>query len=100
MNSIIIIFTEKVFILGQTPENTRVTGEPTKCTGKEPSLGLTEENMLVSMLMTRRRDMANLFGLMEDATGVNGSQANNMVKEHTLPALDKKNTVNGEMERE
>ena len=71
-NSIIIIFMEKEFILGQIIENTRANGVEIKCMAKERSHGPMEENMLVNMQMIRKKDMVNLYGPMADVIEVNG----------------------------
>ena len=97
---IIITSMEREFIPGLTTVNTRVNGEPTRCTVKEPLLGPMEENTLANTLKTKRRDMASSSGQMEDATEVSGSTESSMAKEHTLPALVKKSMENGKMEKE
>ena len=49
VNSIIIIFTERVFIHGATEENTKVNGETIKCTERELLPGLMGVSMLENM---------------------------------------------------
>lgn len=44
-SSTIIISMAKVYTLGQTVENTKVNGEPIRCTAKEHSHGPMEENI-------------------------------------------------------
>ena len=97
---IIITSTERECIPGPTTVNTKVNGEPTRCTVKVPLLGPMEENTLVNTLKTKRRDMVSSSGQMEDATEVSGSMESSMAKEHTLPALVKKSMENGKMEKE
>ena len=79
-NFTIIIFMEKVFTLGLIIENTKVSGVQTKCMEKEHSHGLTEGNILESMLMIRKKGTGNLIGQMADVIGVNGKMENNMEK--------------------
>ena len=100
VNFITTVFTERVCTHGPTTENTRVNGEPTKCTVTEHLLGLMVENMLVSTPMTRRRGMENSFGQMVDAIEENGSMVNSMAKEHTLQAQVQRSMVSGKMEKE
>jgi len=72
VNSIIIIYMGKVFIPGLIIGNMKVNGEQIKCMEKEILHGLMVENMLENMLMIKRKAMANLYGQMDDAIGVNG----------------------------
>ena len=80
---IIITSTERECIPGPTTVNTKVNGEPTRCTVKEPLLGPMEENTSVNTLKTKRRDMVSSSGQMEDATEVSGSTESSMAKELT-----------------
>ena len=50
--------------------------------------------------MIRKKDMESLIGQMEDVTVENGLMVNNMEKGLMLLVLDKKNMVNGRMEKE
>ena len=83
VNSIIIIFMEKVSTLGLTTEFTKVNGVPTKCMAKERLLGQTGVNTLENTLKTRNVDMENSSGQMVDVIEVNGLMANNTGKELT-----------------
>lgn len=72
VNFTTIISMEKVFTLGPIIENTKVTGEQTKCTVKEPLIGLMVENMWVSTQKIRKRATVNLFGQMAGVTEASG----------------------------
>ena len=72
VNFIIIIFMEKDFTHGLTGENTKVNGKLTKCTEKEHSPGLMEENILDNTLKTRRKVTESSSGQTDVATEVNG----------------------------
>jgi hypothetical protein len=50
--------------------------------------------------MIKRKDMVNLTGLMEDATGENGSMGNSTEKEPMLLVLAKKNMESGKKGKE
>ena len=67
-----IISMAKASILGLTIENTKATGEQTKCTAKVLSIGQMEESMLENTPRIRRKAMENSFGPMADAIEVNG----------------------------
>ena len=95
VNFTTITYMEKEFTLGLIIENTRATGELIRCMAKELLTGLTAENTSVNMQKTKRKDMVNLFGQMEDAIEANGLMVNNMAKELTLLLQVKKNTASG-----
>jgi hypothetical protein len=99
-NSITIISMAKVCTPGTTIENTKATGEPIKCTEREPSHGPMEENISASIPKTKRKVMASSFGLTVDAIVENGSTENNTAKEPTSPAMAKRSTVNGKKAKE
>ena len=99
-NSIITIFMEKVFTLGPTTVSMKENGEPTKCTEKELSHGLMEENTSVSMLKIRKKATESLYGQTVAATEANGSTENSTVKAPTSQVLAKKNMVSGRTVKE
>ena len=67
-----IISTAKASTLGLTIENTKATGEQTKCMAKVLSIGQMVESMLENTPKIRRKAMENSFGPMVDAIEVNG----------------------------
>lgn len=77
----------------------KVNGRIIKCMGKEPSLGLMVENMLVSILKIKNKVMESSFGLMEDLTKETGIMVSNMEKEFMLQVKALKNTENGKKEK-
>ena len=97
-NFIIIIFTVRECIPGQTIASTKESGEQTRCMEKVHSHGLTTEGTLENMQMTKREAMVNSYGLMVGATGVSGLMANSMEREPMSRALARRSTENGKKE--
>ena len=71
-NSTTITFTVRVSTPGPIIENTKATGEQTKCMVKELSTGQTAENTLANTLKTKRKDMESSSGQMAGATAESG----------------------------
>lgn len=67
---------------------------------RECSLGLMEENMKVTIMMTRNRDTECLHGQIKEDMMVNGLMENNMEKEFILLAKEKSEEGNGKKEKE
>jgi len=65
-------------IVGVMEDNIKENGETIRCTEKEFLLGQMEENTMVIMLMTRNKDMVNLFGLTERSIKDIGKMVSNM----------------------
>jgi hypothetical protein len=78
------IYTAKANTNGPTVEFTMANGLTTKWRGKEHSLGVTVEDMLVCTKMIKNMDKVLLNGQMAENTLVNGVKANNTEREYTL----------------
>jgi len=72
VNSITTTSMERECTHGQTTENTRENGEPTRCTAKVPLPGLMAESTSESMPRIRRKATENSSGQMADAIEENG----------------------------
>jgi len=84
--SLRITFTEWACIPGRTAENTMVNGRITRWTVKECSLGPTEEGMMVSTSMTRKKDRVFSRGQMDASTMATGKTESNMAREYIIRA--------------
>ena len=91
---------ERVFTPGRIIENSKESGEQTKCRAKVHSRGPMEESMLASTLKTKRKDMANSSGQMVGVTEESGLTESNMAKEPMFQVKAKRSTASGGMERE
>ena len=85
---------------GLITEDMKVSGSTIKCTAREYSHGLTEENMKVTTLMTKKKVVVFSYGQMEESTMESGSTESNTVSESITLQRVKLRKENGKKARE
>jgi len=98
--SLITIFMDRVFILGQMVVNTMVNGVQTKCMDQVYLHGMMVEDMKESTLMIKNKVMVYSLGPMVANMKGNGRMVNNMVLEHIIQVKVKLRKVSGLMVKE
>ena len=98
--SLITIFMDRVFILGQMVVNTMVNGVQIKCMDQVFLHGMMVEDMKESTLMIKNKVMVYSLGPMVANMKGNGRMVNNMVLEHIIQVKVKLRKVSGLMVKE
>ena len=86
---------DSVFTIGRMAELTKAIGKTTTCTEREHTNGQIKENIKDSMLKIKRKAMASIGILMEDATKECGRLGSNMEKVFLSLQTVKKKEENG-----
>ena len=75
-------------------------GAITRCTDTEYSPGVMVENTKENMLMTKKKEREDLYGLMEESTLEAGRMENNTAMENILTKRETPEKVYGRTDRE